>query len=91
MSGHYKRIVTLLLVGLLSCSNSQTIDLFARNFCAELSPTTDDNFSCNDATIQEGDCISFSALCNGVRDCADGEDEGDNAQLSSLQCEYSYS
>ena len=88
MPGRYKILEILIFVlGIVKCTASQTtIESIATNFCFEIS--FEDNLSCSNAAVGTGSCFSRDLLCNGVRDCINGEDEGDDSSLSSLQCKY---
>lgn len=43
-----------------------------------------DNLSCPQDPVEAGECFSRSGLCDGLFDCAGGDDEG--SSFSALEC-----
>lgn len=92
MAGSHKILkIFLLLSGILHVCRPQTFDELSQNFCQTRGGGSfQDNFSCRDEPIEEGECFNLDKLCDGNRDCTDGEDEGDNDVFSPLECKFKF-
>lgn len=89
MAGSYKLLKTIfLLLAIVRLSSPQepllTVQDISRNFCDENQAL--DNFSCNGDPLRGLACFSRSRLCDGIFDCNDQADEGNDDALSSLEC-----
>eukprot|EP01084_Bolivina_argentea_P315260 546135_1 len=86
VDGNIKKIVSLILWIFLSliivipfaCVYSDDLLIFGG-----YSLCTQHEFKCNDGT-----CIWYGFVCNGVRDCVDGEDEQQHCDFSKIICPY---
>lgn len=87
MAGGYGIFKTLLLIyGLVHAVHSQTPQVIGQNFCANNNPGTD-NLSCvNQPDMGGSPCFTVDMLCNGINNCAGGEDEGIGDQFNSIEC-----
>ena len=87
MVGKYKTLLSAsFLLTLIHLVESQLtrMEELARNNCGDFQGLPE-NLSCAPDRFPDP-CLPSSALCNGVSDCDDGEDEGAAGALNALEC-----
>ena len=78
--------IALLIMGhFFNGCNTQTFESLSQNFCLNLGTSgVEDNLSCPSIAVHTGNCFPFGSLCDGVRNCPSGIDEGES--LPTLVC-----
>ena len=87
MTSGYKMFkIALLIMGhFFNGCNTQTFESLSQNFCLNLGTNgVEDNLSCPSIAGHTGNCFPLDSLCDGVRNCPSGIDEGES--LASLVC-----